>query len=352
MNDDHLDTLFRSPGLIQGDTRQGIYRGLVVDPMDPELRGRVRVHIYGLHGDYAGVDSSCILWSEPINPFGGSVSPPEFGARVWVAFEAGDLNAPIVLGQWYANGTGRGTLPMDLHFGSEISPDTWSHHDQYPEGLSVFRTGEGSSFFVLNKLINNKSMESVIQIVDTGGKFIRTKSFHLKQKDNTPVLDGDVMDQVPDNLDGKTIKSGNVARSGFGTECDVSPGSIKIRIPFMVSGGDTTTAANDQGPDTNEGVVAADALARTLLSGPDNVTCDSMTQLAVQEEAASPGGGESVGPAIEEQAVAGMVLSKRINNAVFSGMQNNWFFNTSGFIINAGQSLSAPRRYDVIEENP
>ncbi len=76
----------------------GKYRGEVVDNLDPEKRGRVRLHIPSVLG--SEMESH---WAEPCLPFGGLADQglfmvPECGAEVWVEFEAGSINHPIWTG--------------------------------------------------------------------------------------------------------------------------------------------------------------------------------------------------------------------------------------------------------------
>lgn len=331
--DERLRAYIRSPQIVAGDVKHGIHRGLVVDNCDPEMRGRARVHIFGLHADYAGTDTELILWAEPIVPFSGSVSPPELGSRVWVTFEAGEAGSPIILGQWYANSTGRGTLPADLHYGSEIPPEVWSTHDQYPEGLAVFRTAEGCAFWALNKLISSSTMESLIRLEDTGGKAILTRSFHLDHPDATPLLDGEIIDQVPANLDGVQIDPGTVTRTGFGSEADVSPGCIQIRIPQKISGG-----TGSAGPNAVKGTTTSTALSRSLISGSKGNTVDELVQSAAIET-------DSSAPSVEEYSISGVMQNRRMNGAVFAGIGDSWIFNTTGVTMISSPMLP-PRRYD------
>jgi hypothetical protein len=78
----------------------GKYRGLVMNNVDPEGRGRLQVQV---------PDVSQLLpttYAEPCFPFTGQnsgfyiVPPP--GAGVWVEFEQGDPSYPIWTGGWFA----------------------------------------------------------------------------------------------------------------------------------------------------------------------------------------------------------------------------------------------------------
>ena len=73
-------------------TMHGLARGIVTDTSDPSGAGRVRIQLPALAGS-GGV------WASVCTPFGaspGSTTP--IGAEVWVGFEHGDENRPVVLG--------------------------------------------------------------------------------------------------------------------------------------------------------------------------------------------------------------------------------------------------------------
>ncbi|GAA1967678.1 phage baseplate assembly protein V [Microbacterium deminutum] len=68
-----------------------IHRGTVIDVVDPAGLGRLSVEIPAV-----GVEP---MWAPVVIPFGvDGFQPPEIGIGVWVAFEADDSTAPVVLG--------------------------------------------------------------------------------------------------------------------------------------------------------------------------------------------------------------------------------------------------------------
>jgi len=85
----------------------GKYRGLVEDNKDPQHLGRLRARVPEVLGDVVSG------WALPCTPYAddgsGQYAVPEPGTRVWMEFEAGDLQRPIWSGCWW----GQGQLPAD-----------------------------------------------------------------------------------------------------------------------------------------------------------------------------------------------------------------------------------------------
>lgn len=93
-------------------THGSIYRGIVVDNIDPDEQGRVRVLIDALTSKVTTAVAA--KWAWAATQFGGgqrdngqkrygSCSPLPVGCKVYLAFEQSDskYESPIVLGGWY-----------------------------------------------------------------------------------------------------------------------------------------------------------------------------------------------------------------------------------------------------------
>jgi hypothetical protein len=85
----------------------GKYRGSVVANDDPLSRGRVKVSVPAVLGtDQFG-------WAEVCVPYAGDgvglFAVPPVGANVWVEFEAGDPDLPILAGCFWGDGQAPGT---------------------------------------------------------------------------------------------------------------------------------------------------------------------------------------------------------------------------------------------------
>ncbi|NVH74227.1 baseplate assembly protein [Paraburkholderia sp. JPY432] len=79
----------------------GKYRGVVTNPVDIEKRGRVQVTVPDVYGP------NISSWARPCLPWGGiamgAYSVPLVGANVWVEFEQGLADYPIVVGYWWGS---------------------------------------------------------------------------------------------------------------------------------------------------------------------------------------------------------------------------------------------------------
>ncbi len=80
----------------------GIYRGRVEANLDPMTRGRVQVSVPAVLGD------GRLAWAEPCAPYAGGqvglATVPPVGTSVWVQFEGGDPDYPILVGCFWESG--------------------------------------------------------------------------------------------------------------------------------------------------------------------------------------------------------------------------------------------------------
>lgn len=86
----------------------GVYRAMVTNTVDPTNRGRVQLRLPALGTEEGG---DLLLWATLCTPYAdndqGLVILPEVGSHVVVAFEAGDLQRPYVVGSTWG-----GHLPL------------------------------------------------------------------------------------------------------------------------------------------------------------------------------------------------------------------------------------------------
>jgi uncharacterized protein involved in type VI secretion and phage assembly len=85
----------------EGPKYFGIYRGTVVNNVDPLQIGR----IMALVPDAGGITPSS--WAMPCVPLAGkqmgTFMVPQIGAGVWIQFEAGDPDRPVWTGGWWGS---------------------------------------------------------------------------------------------------------------------------------------------------------------------------------------------------------------------------------------------------------
>lgn len=85
----------------EGPKYYGIYRGIVVNNIDPLNTGRINVTVT----DVGGLTPS--TWAMPSVPIAGkqmgTFMVPQIGAGVWLQFEAGDPDRPVWSGGWWGN---------------------------------------------------------------------------------------------------------------------------------------------------------------------------------------------------------------------------------------------------------
>lgn len=84
-----------------GKKYYGIYRGTVVNNIDPMQTARLNVIV----PDVGGITPS--TWAMPSVPFTGkqcgAFMIPQIGAGVWVQFEGGDPDYPVWTGGWWGD---------------------------------------------------------------------------------------------------------------------------------------------------------------------------------------------------------------------------------------------------------
>lgn len=86
----------------------GIYTGKVVDNDDPDKSNRLQIRIPSIHGTNAiisnitkkpsGISDDDLPWANVLNTWGVQSKPYEIGDLVYVSFELGNVDLPIVLG--------------------------------------------------------------------------------------------------------------------------------------------------------------------------------------------------------------------------------------------------------------
>ena len=68
----------------------GIYRGMVMNSADPQMKNRLQVNVPSVAG-------SANAWAMPCREF-NSTAMPSVGTAIWVMFEGGNPSTPVWMG--------------------------------------------------------------------------------------------------------------------------------------------------------------------------------------------------------------------------------------------------------------
>jgi len=147
----------------------GCYRGVIADTADPEIRGRYRVRITVIHPD--DLEVQFLPWAEMAGAFAAKDASDlphyEVGERVWVMFEGGDPEFPVILGGWVSQFGGTPDLPVENAGNYTENRKRWRRQD---------RTG---NVIELSELNGERHV-----LIQSGGAIIR-----VTQRGDTIILD-------------------------------------------------------------------------------------------------------------------------------------------------------------------
>lgn len=199
----------------------GKYRGFVKDNDDPEQRGRLRLSVPSVLGE------ALTGWALPCLPFGGLADQglfmvPEIDARVWVEFEAGNLNQPIWTGTfWQQSGDAPGE--------AAVSPPTTRVFKTPAGHVLQFDDAQGQEAF---HLIHPAGAQTS---VDEKGTVVITDA-----RDNTLTLDADSGEIVLEDGHGNTLlmnSGGTTVEDSNGARIEMAAAGVTIKAAKVVVDG-------------------------------------------------------------------------------------------------------------------
>ncbi len=137
----------------------GKYRGFVVDNVDPQHLGRLKLRVPSVLGK-----DVITGWSMPCVPYGGSANMgflfiPEKDSGVWVEFEEGDLEFPIWVGTFWSLPDGESELPKP-----NASDGAEEDSEQDPPTRKIIKTLKGHTIQFEDK--DGEEMIVINQVVD------------------------------------------------------------------------------------------------------------------------------------------------------------------------------------------
>lgn len=222
--DEELDKFLKG---LKVDYNQ-FYRGIVVENLDPEVKGRIKVRIPQIYGASPNSDTylptSSIPWANcAIHPAGndsGTFLPPNIGDTVFVAFESGLPTSPIYFGGiWTTRNEDEGELIKGVSsskvYNGRIAPVTT---DDLPlevvEGTEriLYKSLKGAIIY-----IDDQDGHEKIQITDQSGQSIIMENLSLE-----PV-------RRRGNTTGRNQRSQIVLTNSAGDSITLSDGKIHLK---------------------------------------------------------------------------------------------------------------------------
>lgn len=206
------------------------YRGVVVDNVDPEYKGRIKVRIpqiYGVNPDTdVFVPTSSIPWAvcaiAPAGNDSGTFLPPNIGDTVFVAFESGMQESPIYFGGIYTTKEETGDKAIgsfNLYKGALIP----TNFDDLPGEITygteriIYKSLKGAVIYV-----DDRDEHECIKITDQSGQSIIMENLSkecLKRRGTDT---------------GKNPKSQIVITNSAGDSITLSQGKIHLKSPNII----------------------------------------------------------------------------------------------------------------------
>lgn len=244
------------------DNRGGTYRAKVENDQDQTGLGRVQVRVFAFHGDNSRTPKEVLPWAEVVSMGGGgydygSDDTPPVGSWVFVMFEGGHENFPVVIGGVRGKPrfpqemlTDAGKLPdgqddpeaswVPPHGQAESAKETYADAD--PEEHSRTRRVWKKSFKGHTIYIEDGDGKEFLRIVDRAGQMIEMSSptpkgenaGNIQQRGIRTAERGDQLSQ--DNIDtgGAHIRILDVAGNEF--ILDPAKGSERVMVRNTNSG--------------------------------------------------------------------------------------------------------------------
>ena len=271
-----------------------IYRGVVVDNVDPDGYGRVRVVIEGLTATKATKKEA--MWAWTLVNFGpgqqsgavwGSFMPYMIGSTVWIAFAQSDseYDNPIVLGGW-AHKNQRPEECYDTKQKGKKIPRAWGwkspkghtmeYREEDDEEMIMFKTFGGTTGSRKIVLSDKKDNELIAMVGAKGGEILLkegkdgTKITLIDPAGNTIQMDEKSKSILVSSVGNLTLTAKDVVTISAGTGVQVMSKTV------AVTGSEQASFMSGVGGDT----LIGSALSNTNIDGL-SIDIGSMTSISM-----------------------------------------------------------------------
>lgn len=173
------------------------YRAVIENNKDPLELGRCQVRIMGVHPDRTTVPTSDLPWAEQMVPLsnrginsgkGTSVVPLQ-GTWVWIFFDAGDFNKPVIVGSMYGvpltSNPNFGDPSLKYPLSSELGKTDFNKHAR---GQAIIKKTSSRDSGIANVTGSTwaEPKEGTSASKYPYNTVIETESGHLIEYDDTP----------------------------------------------------------------------------------------------------------------------------------------------------------------------
>lgn len=141
-------------------TYYGMYRGIVVNNLDPELVGKLQIRVLPM---FQTIEDALLPWAIPAMPISsgaglgtGTFSIPLIGTFVWVFFEEGDIYQPVYFAEAQNAGFG---IPSDVQSGY---PNTRAM--VFPSGIKIIVDDNATSISIVHPTQSIITMDALGKI--------------------------------------------------------------------------------------------------------------------------------------------------------------------------------------------
>jgi hypothetical protein len=195
----------------------GLERAIIVAVDDSQERARYRVRILRLHDE--AIPVAHLPWAEMLTHAGrgwGDVPHYEIDDLVWVDFEGGDRELPVLVGGWIAAPKGKSDLPSEQTEDYTEDRRRWVKKDRAGNLIEVSEK-EGE----LHVRIKSGDAELVISQEDNSFKVVVSGPATIEAEGNALVKAGGTA--TVEAVGDATVKSGGAVKIEAASQVSIDP---------------------------------------------------------------------------------------------------------------------------------